>query len=417
MASGPNKRALLLTYHYVPENVPATMHPRFFARYLPDFGIDVTVLASSFSPHGYDDPGPDQNPIVVRCPLGEARDRMKFQHKIENVLVSYLKMEDWGRPWIPYGADEADRLIAKQPFDYMISFSPCFTSHQTALKVKQRHPDLRWFVYFADPFVGNPFRHVNPVQRRIDKRNERKVFDLADGIVANTPTVETLWRETYPQHAAKITHIPNGFDMEEDVGPQAIPNGRKAPHLVHAGSLYGGRFPVSLLESLERLAARGLITPADVEVHLIGHLDPLSISAPELFERTQKAGFVHVHGRVSRLASIKEVGEADYLLLLDLNSKNTKFQVPSKLFDYLRIGRPILCYTPRGSETEQILAKSGIPHRVIGAESSPEECDRAVLEFLKLPVESSPMSEWARKTFDAREMTGYLAGLLAGKRH
>ena len=51
---------------------------------------------------------------------------------------------------------------------------------------------------------------------------------------------------------------------------------------------------------------------------------------------------------------------------------------------------------------------------IITAEATPEEADRGLLEFLRFSNEPRQMSDWARKTFDAREMTGYLLSLLGG---
>ena len=112
---------------------------------------------------------------------------------------------------------------------------------------------------------------------------------------------------------------------------------------------------------------------------------------------------------MNRAEALRRTGEADYLLLIDMNEKNTKFQVPSKLFDYLRIGRPILCYTPRGSETQSILNQAGVPATIIESEATAAEADLALLEFLKRPNTAVKMSDWARRKFDAHEITRILA--------
>ena len=405
----PN-RALILTYHYLPENVPSTLHPRYFKRYLPQLGYRVDVLCSSYSPFGgYDSDQPDADPDVCRTPLGADRDRMKSLHRWETFFGHHLKFSDWGRPWIPYAVEAGIRMMKDRQYDVLISCSPCFSAHRAALRIKQANPGLQWFAYLADPFVGNPFHRVNPPQQWLNERLERKVFSTADFVVANTDAVEATWRERYPQFASKFFNLPNGFDFSEKAEALPFPADRTVPVLLHAGGLYGGRFPKVLLESIDRLSKAGTLTERDIQVRLVGGIDPVAVNCPELLASMQARNFVFLDGTVSRAEALRRTGEADYLLLVDLNEKNAKFQVPSKLFDYLRIGRPILCYTPRGSETQSILKRAGVPATIIEVEATAEEADRALLQFLRLPSDPTPMTDWARRKFDAYEITKVLA--------
>jgi len=404
------KRALILTYHYLPENLPSTLHPRYFKRYLPELGYQVDVICCSYSPFGgYDSDQPDADPEVYRTPLGPERDRMKSLHRWETFFGWYLRFSDWGRSWIPHAAKTGIQMMQERKHDVMISCSPCFSAHRAALEIKRANPDLQWFAYLADPFVGNPFHRLNPLQQKLNEVLERKIFGQADFVVANTDAVEAAWRERYPEFASKFFNLPNGFDFSEKAEALPIPGDRVTPVLLHAGGLYGGRFPKVLLESLDRLSKAGALTEADVQIRLVGSIDPIAVNCPELLASMQQRKFVFLDGTVGRAEALRRTGEADYLLLVDLNEKNTKFQVPSKLFDYLRIGRPILCYTPRGSETQSILKRAGVPAMIIEVEATPQEADEALLQFLKLPNTPTQMSDWARHKFDAREITKVLA--------
>jgi hypothetical protein len=407
-------RVLILTYHFLPENLPSTLHPRYFKRYLPEFGYRADVLCSSYSTFGtYDSDQPDADPNVFRVPLGPERQRMKELHRWETFFGWHLRINDWGRPWIRHAAEAGNRMVRGGAYDAIVSCSPCFSVHRAALQIKLANPKVQWFAYLADPFVGNPFHRVNPLQHVLNQRLERKVFAAADFVVANTDAVEAMWREKYPEFAAKFFNLPNGFDFSEKAEALPIPQDRKAPVLLHAGALYGGRFPKQLLESLDRLSKAGKLSSSDLQVRLVGSIDPKSVNCPELLASMIEHQFVFLDGTVSREEALRRTGEADYLLLVDLNEKNTKFQVPSKLFDYLRIGRPILCYTPRGSETQSILAKAGVPATIVEAEAGAEEADRGLLEFLRLPNAPAQMSDWARHKFDAREMTRILVSRFA----
>ena len=387
------------------------MHPRFFARYLPEFGIQPHVVTASSST-SWDDDGKQRQPRVTRVPQApESIRQMKSLYRWESYLGWRLKVPGYGRPWIRHAVKAADEQIRQGSFDIMISLSPSFVSHAAAYQVKRKHPTLPWIAYFADPYVGNPFNPSNPLMRRVERWNERRVFNAARNVIANTDTVEASWRERYPEHAHKFLTIWNGYDPAEEVRPLPFAS-TDCPVLAHVGALYGSRFPMALLQSMNRLLAAEKISPGDFVVELTGHLDPVSCPDPALLAWLREKDMVRVRGPVSRVEAIRIAAQAQYLLLLDVNEFNTKFQVPSKLFDYLRIGRPILSFTPEGSPVEKILAESGIEHRNIYPGAAPDLIDRAFLDFFRLAPESRPMSAWAARTFNARNMTETLAKLI-----
>jgi hypothetical protein len=106
------------------------------------------------------------------------------------------------------------------------------------------------------------------------------------------------------------------------------------------------------------------------------------------------------------------MASADFLLLLDLNNFNAALQLPAKLFEYLRIGRPILAFTSSGSPTEQILSKSGVPYCCLHPTDSAERIDGAVCEFLRLPSTPVTATSWFWETFGAPSHAERLAEIL-----
>ena len=107
------------------------------------------------------------------------------------------------------------------------------------------------------------------------------------------------------------------------------------------------------------------------------------------------------------------MAEADYLLLLDLNELGTGSQVPGKLFEYIRIGRPILAFTVRDSSTSRLLAQSGIPYQCVYQSDSSDEVDRKVSAFLSLQSRPVAPSDWFQTNFNAVAQTQKLADLFA----
>ena len=103
--------------------------------------------------------------------------------------------------------------------------------------------------------------------------------------------------------------------------------------------------------------------------------------------------------------------ESDGLLLIQ---PHTAVQVPGKLFEYLRMGRPIFAYVVPGSPVERILARAGVPYTCIYPGQTGEEIDRRFLEFHgKLNGSPTAPGPWFEETFAAPRQTATLAGLMS----
>lgn len=403
-------KLLVASYFFPPFNGPGAQHPDFFHRYLGEYGFDSTAVASAiyFNSGASPSPAPERKQGVLHLPeSGWARSLCPRLYKTEMQIQVRMGYWEPGFVWAKlFASPAAEKLIEQGRFDAVISVSPPIASHWLALRLKRRFPKLIWIADFQDPFLGNPF-HKNPGRRQL--AFERDLFSHADILSANTDTVLEMWRRRYPEYAGKMTTTWGGYDPEEVV--QAEPLASATAVLSHVGSLYGARIPTVLLQSIERLDDRGLLRPTDLTVEFVGELD--FGPATDLARRLETRGFLKLRSNyVPRTEALRIAGQAHYSLLLDITPGNDILQVPAKLFDQIRIGRPILAFTPEDSPAGRILAGSGIEYRRLKPDAAPEDVDRAVLELVRLAPDSRKPTEWFLENFDARCLVRQLAGLI-----
>lgn len=403
---------LVLSMHLPPENVPCSVQAGQILRFLKDDGIETRGLATTLSPISGLVPDAPQ-PDVVRIP--EQPESLRRSFRLENLAAYFLRLGEYGNSWTKHAVDAAVQMLEREEFMGIVTISPPFASHMAGLELKRRFPHLLWVADFMDPYVDNPFRPANPIWDRIARRREREVFASADALLSNTSTVADLWRNRFPECRDKTSVVWSGYDLDEHV-PWIDTSDRPGPRfLSHVGTLYAGRTPCMVTDSMERLFHRGLLRPEDMQLSLIGDTGPEILALPN-YRRMEDRGFVRAFGKVERDESLVRMAESDYLLLLDLNVKDTTLQVPSKLFDYIRTGKPILCATVKDSPTAHILARSGIPHRFFFTSSSPEDLDRALLELLQISPAPTRATDWFWDTFDARKQIRRVSDLFLGKR-
>jgi hypothetical protein len=276
--------------------------------------------------------------------------------------------------------------------------------HVVALRLNRRF-GIPWVADFRDPMRGSSARlsHAFPY---LDRVLEPMIFRHAGAVIANTDAVAESWMRRYPEWANKITAIWNGFDPDEAIGPAPIPP-RPYRVLGHFGEIAAFRHPGALLASVARLIDAGRLDPAALRIRLFGETE--SPGDPGTYAALLERGVVEESPlpRFSEAAAI--MAEADSLLVIDFTTGAPGLQVPSKLYTYIRIGRPVLAITSRNSPVERILARSGIPHACIYPGSPAEEIDRRVLDFVRLPSDPVRASDWFWENFDCTRQTRTLA--------
>ncbi len=397
------RKLLLVSYPFPPDNTPAAIRPGQLHYYLPEYGYQSIVVASS------NEGSVAGESTINRVPTGRESGRTRLASALARNFMRFAAPYNDRLAWAPHAAACGAELMRKERVDAIVSTSPFLASHFAALWLKSKFA-VPWIADFQDPIRDNPFR-TRSWPYPYDVLLERRLFGHADRLLANTDTVADAWRARYPQWAQKISILWNSFDPREVIEPSTL-QARSPRILAHVGSLYGERHPASLLSALERLGhgAEG------IRVKLVGPIEATLLERHKtLFESARRRGVLEFDGKlVPRDQSFREMTGADFLLLLDLNEKNAAFQVPSKLLDYIRTGRPILAYTPRNSPVERILAKSGIPHATISPTETDPAADARLLGMLCGPSGAFEPSQWFKDNFSAPAQAKTVAGLLDG---
>jgi hypothetical protein len=389
-----HRTVLMIACAFPPENLSGAARPHRFARYLPEFGYHAEVIA---------------NADVHRVPRAEGGPG-KWAVETANLVRRLLPYEE-RIPWIPHALAEAERILAAREICAIFTTSPPVASHMTGSILKRRH-GLKWIADFRDPLYGNPFRSKR-LGLLYDAVLERHFFHQADAIVANTDLVDQMWRRRYPKLARKFVLLWNGYDPEDPMPERQVWE-RRQNVLAHIGAIYGGRRPDDLLWSLERLRAAGELSERDLLVDLIGPID----LDREILEKPPYAPLAEVgmlnyrSGLVPREQAQQAMVDAEWLCLLNNSEGDGALQVPAKLFDYIRSGRPILAFTAADSPSHRILRDSGAVYECIFSNLGEEETDRRILRFLRARDTSYEPSRMFEETFNGKEQTRTLASLI-----
>ncbi len=393
----------ILAHAFPPENITGAQRPFRFFKYLRRAGFETHAVCAR----------PDLEPaeFVHRVPAASRRRVVAIQSELLRLAQRFALPYNDELPWVPHAVAKVEELLETGRVAAVISTFPPVATHAAGLWLARKH-GVRWIADYRDPHVDNPFR-TRKWLFNYDWRMERAIFKSASVVVANTDAAAGIWKNRYPEFAAKLHVIWNGFDPESPLEP--APRGTSPVlTIAHVGTLYGGRHPGLFLESLERLFAAGGLDPAATRVELTGPVDDAAAAGcRDVVARLSTRGIVAMTDRaVPQALANAGMAAADMLLMLDINDRETSVQVPAKLFDYARTGRPILAFTSAGSPLAHILRKAGIDCALIHREAAPADVDRIVGEFIGRGRRPSQANEWFWNTFDGQRQAMALARII-----
>ena len=356
------RNVLMLTYDFPPCRTPgAAVRTVKFVRYLPEFGWRPTVLCRADRP----DAGVGSDGVVaVPTPFPE---RLSYQAAAWGWAASVLRV--------------ARRLLLGGRFDLLYASGPPFP-HVLAAAHLSRARSIPLVVDFRDAWSLDPFED-GAWPKRVAKRAlcrwaypifERRIFDAADAIVSNTPSMAAAYGPRVRQGGAAHALVPNGFDGA-DFGP---PVGRRAVTdpvtFLHCGRFGGvsGRSADTLLNALRRAAETG----RRVRLRCLGDA---SATLERAVRRHGVTELVELAPAIPHDGAIGEIRRADVLVLFQAGGRGPVTPVAGKTFEYVRSGRPVLGIVPSGDNHALVEQHASI-HRLVSP-SDPAAVAAAMCEL------------------------------------
>ena len=286
---------------------------------------------------------------------------------LRRTVLEALNLPDIVTGWILPAVVAGRRLVRGSDIACLFSSGPAWSSHLAALGLA-RLTGLPWVAHFRDPWSqGSGYYRDSAWVERANARLERAVVERAATVICVTDRHTDLLRRHYATFdPGKFVTVPNGYDgaeweqAEADAGAGSAdaPGGQFV--ITYAGALYVGRSPLLILEALRRLGQTGDLTLDRVRLDIVVSdgmrqlPDGRGIMAVAC--EMGLAGSVQVLGPLSRRETLRRLLDSNLLLLL---GHNFTMQVPGKLYEYLRTGRPILALAPAGAQTDLLRTTGG----------------------------------------------------------
>jgi glycosyltransferase involved in cell wall biosynthesis len=257
---------------------------------------------------------------------------------------------------------EGLRMIREFKPDVIWSTYPIATAHVIASAL-HRKTGIPWVADFRDPMAQDGYP-ADPLTWQSYQGIEADAATQARYCVFTTPGAARMYQQRYPAAASRMVVLENGYDEESFASVAPLPTGAYAEGaikrplvMLHSGIVYPSeRDPTQLFEALGRLQKTGALGPADLRIRFRAsvHDDLLQSLA-----RTHGAqDFIELCPAIPYREALAEMLTVDALLVMQASNCNA--QIPAKIYEYLRAGKPILGLTDPDGDTAGVLRGAGL---------------------------------------------------------
>ena len=366
------KKVLFITYFWPPSGKASLHWPLAMINHLPKFGWQPSVFTVNEDTFSEADESllneVDENLEVIKTKtfepfniykkfIGKSKDdqlnasetisqsNKSITHKISVWIRMNLFIPDARVGWYFYAIKEVGRLLGKNNYDAIISIGPPHTSHLIGSSFSKKFK-IPHYPVFIDPWVDivyyKNFKRSN-LTLAIDNNFEKKVLKNCRQSIFVTKTMLTDYVEKYKFINNKSKVLYWGYSEKYFSGLiNTIKNDEKV--IIHAGNIFDYQNPGEFWKLIKLKIEKG----EKFKLKFIGTVGPIikqTLTEIGLSNYTDYLGFL------TYKEMLIELNNADYLLVC----ASEKRHVPGKLFEYLRIGKPIIAFGDDNDEVKQII--------------------------------------------------------------
>ena len=370
------KKALIITYYWPPAGGPGVQRWLKFVKYLPDFEIEPIVYVPENPNYPIID-GTLSNEVskdleIIKHPISEPYKLAGLFSKKKSKTISKGIIPDkkkqswidklllyirgnffipdarigWVKPSVAFLSD----YIIKEQIETIITTGPPHSLHLIGLQLKERL-GVKWLADFRDPWTSIGYHKQLKLTKKSELKHktlEKQVLNACDQIIVTSQTTKKEFQSITNKPIEVIT---NGYDVE----PISNIELDTKFSISHIGSMLSKRNPKVLWQVLSEMVNEDKQFSNDLQLNFIGLL---SDDVQATIQKYNLSDYIINVGYVSHKEAITYQKKSQILLLVEIDSEDTKCIIPGKLFEYMVSNRPIIALGPKQSDVETIIKET-----------------------------------------------------------
>jgi len=234
--------------------------------------------------------------------------------------------------WAIYSMGILRKIMERHSFDYCVSMSLPFTSHLLGFWAKRKDEKMKWIADIQDPFyLQNPdppnLKLFGPLNAFLEKFILRNV----DYVTVTNHEIEKLYSINFKiKKISTVSHL-----VSDEI--RYVKKNKKAKGFVFVGTLHPVvRNPSFALKTIKRYLEK----VKNEEFHFYGNLSSCLSEFNKYEHFLNRNIFLHDYVPEGQLMELY----SKYRYLMNIGNVS-KYQLPSKIIDYMASGMPIIHFS------------------------------------------------------------------------
>ena len=302
--------------------------------------------------------------------------------------------------WFIRAGQKGIKLCKEHQPELIYSTGGPASAHLAAYRIAKK-TGLPWIAELQDPLIHDAeyhrsrraFRYYSWLEKRIRKQSCATLFmcdaarihsDRRTGISQNSYTV-------YPGAAAQPR--------------QALPAKQDKCVFSHFGSLGGSRDGTVLISAIKQCLDQYPELINKIKFNFYGTCDAATSKCIASFPYPD---IIEFHGKIPRTAAIKKMTSSSCLILIQNREFFSSETIPSKLYEYMHTGRPILALTFQNNEIDSILHDGG--HYFVPADK-PKRISEKIIQMVTMHGNNELQIAWPKSPWTAERAVNQLLSI------
>lgn len=345
------KRILIAAHTFPPYSGIGGRRWAKFAKYFEREGHDVSVISADLGQTKNSNwtqdvrnvkhsTYPHKFPAVLSSDPSTVVKKMSYRLALKRML-----RKSKGTPYdralldkVSFQEKLKSELSDKHPDILIVTGAP-FMLLVYAADLKADFPETTFVADFRDPWTWGTsygYKALSPKRLAFEKGLEQKVCEVFDVITSPWPEIIEKLKLAYPSGANKMKVLSHGYDPDDVQGGQvAFGESPTTKKILYGGTIYDGM--------VEQLIAIGQIALAHTDEFTVD-IYASSVSQIEGVEG------IDVKSSLPSVEFFQKAREADFLLFPI--PEHLKDGVPTKLYEYAALRKPVLAFGHKGKVSD-----------------------------------------------------------------
>lgn len=382
------KNILMISYSFPPIGRSGVQRSLKFAKYLYELGWtpivvttdkmslpydkdysllkevpnDIQVIRINHTKFSPEELNKNEIGEILQLQCGLLDDNLYFQYikKLRDNFYNERKLlisPDEVIIWTNKVLREIFNLVDINDIDVVYTTSSPYSDHIIGYYLK-KELGVPWVADFRDEWTNDIELNLdrNSFSYKLQRNMEEKIVQLADKVLTVTPLHGLNYINSFQLLPNEVCTITNGYDEDDFINIQTKNKCKnKKFTIVYNGTLYYKINPYTVVFALNELINRDLIDKTKIELHFTGYCEQIIKRNACKYDLYNICRF---NEYIDHEESLSRASNADVLLLILGSDERYKAVYTGKVFEYLRLYKPIIALTPKESVVEKLLIET-----------------------------------------------------------